>query len=297
MVMDLLFVIFYSIIGLNEEIGRMGMEYKNQKGFTLIELSIVVVVIALIVAGVVAGQSLVDASKKRSLITELNTLKANVVTFKLIYSALPGDMPNASDFWSGVTNGTGDGKVNPYSPANLENNLVPEDFLFGQHLTLAGLSTNNVYNLGATSSNALSAVGKELIESTSYSDVIYLFESDLGGEALFSANRRYLKKNNGQHHFFVGTYDDDFYINATYYSPVVYPLFTLSDMMQFEEKIDDGNRLTGIINGASVYVAFVDDADHPHPGDSAKCSPYDDTSNYYTDNIDTRWCIFIYKAI
>lgn len=37
--------------------------------------------------------------------------KTAIHTFKLTYEALPGDMSNALDFWTGVLNGNGDGNV------------------------------------------------------------------------------------------------------------------------------------------------------------------------------------------
>ena len=78
----------------------MNNSKQSQKtGFTLIELSIVVVVISLIVAGVVTGQSLVNQSKLRSFVSDMNLIRTSVNTFFQQYNALPGDMTNAYDFW------------------------------------------------------------------------------------------------------------------------------------------------------------------------------------------------------
>ena len=88
------------------------MIYKNSdkiniRGFTLIELSIVIVVIGLIVAGVVGGQSLVKQAKLRAVMSELGQFKIAVNAFKLEYNNIPGDMPRAFDYWgsqNGCTN-------------------------------------------------------------------------------------------------------------------------------------------------------------------------------------------------
>ncbi len=75
-------------------------EIKNSnKAFTLIELSIVIVIIALIVTGVIAGQSLVRQAKLRSVISESEQIKTAINTFKLQYSQLPGDFDNAFAYW------------------------------------------------------------------------------------------------------------------------------------------------------------------------------------------------------
>lgn len=93
----------------------------SDKGFSLIELSIVIVIIGLIVASVVGGAAIVRASKFRVLISDINKIEVAVNTFTLEYKALPGDMRNAKDYWSSCTddgsnqcNGDGDGKIEYY---------------------------------------------------------------------------------------------------------------------------------------------------------------------------------------
>ena len=61
----------------------------SKKGFTLLELSIVIVVIGLIVAGISAGQSLVRQASLKSLISERDQYTTAVNTYKLQYNALP----------------------------------------------------------------------------------------------------------------------------------------------------------------------------------------------------------------
>lgn len=69
------------------------------KGFTLIELSIVLVIIGLIVGGIVGGQSLIHSSKINGIIKEVNQYKTAIRAFELKYDTLPGDMRNAWDYW------------------------------------------------------------------------------------------------------------------------------------------------------------------------------------------------------
>lgn len=83
----------------------------GKRGFTLIELSVVIVIIGLIVAGIVAGQSLVEQAKFRSMISEINGYKSTINAFMLKYDAVPGDMDNATDYFSGVVNGDGNGRI------------------------------------------------------------------------------------------------------------------------------------------------------------------------------------------
>lgn len=72
----------------------------NNKGFTLVELSIVIVIIGLIVAGVTAGQSLVKQAQMRSIITEAQQISAAANAFKLQFDGVPGDITNGSSYWT-----------------------------------------------------------------------------------------------------------------------------------------------------------------------------------------------------
>ena len=63
------------------------MKHKIPKkyGFTLIELSIVIVIIGLIVGGVLVGRDLIRASQLRGLISEVEEFKTAANTFRLKY--------------------------------------------------------------------------------------------------------------------------------------------------------------------------------------------------------------------
>lgn len=81
-----------------------------QGGFTLVELSVVLVIIALIVGGITSGQALVKQAELRSIITDVATYKTAINAFKLKYGSLPADLRNATVYWGGVTaNGNGNG--------------------------------------------------------------------------------------------------------------------------------------------------------------------------------------------
>jgi prepilin-type N-terminal cleavage/methylation domain-containing protein len=72
---------------------------KLHKGFTILELSIVLVIVGLLVAGVLGGQEIIKAMKVNSVISKMNEVTAAANSFKLKYDSLPGDMPDASDYW------------------------------------------------------------------------------------------------------------------------------------------------------------------------------------------------------
>jgi prepilin-type N-terminal cleavage/methylation domain-containing protein len=67
----------------------------KRAGFTLLELSIVVVIVALLAAGVMVGKDLIQAAQVRSTLKQIEMINVAVNTFKGQYKCLPGDCATA----------------------------------------------------------------------------------------------------------------------------------------------------------------------------------------------------------
>jgi len=99
------------------------MQQNQRYGFTLIELSIVLVIIGLIIGGILIGKDMIEVAQLNKLQKDVVMLQAAVNTFKAKYNCLPGDCPNATDFFpagncdgsiesaTAVCNGDGDGVI------------------------------------------------------------------------------------------------------------------------------------------------------------------------------------------
>ncbi|HLN25138.1 MAG TPA: prepilin-type N-terminal cleavage/methylation domain-containing protein [Patescibacteria group bacterium] len=86
----------------------------NQRGFTLIELSIVLAIIGLLVGGVLKGQEMINGARLKTTVAQVDTFRAAVNTFQDKYSALPGDFSTCSTSianCNAATNGNGDGTI------------------------------------------------------------------------------------------------------------------------------------------------------------------------------------------
>ncbi len=74
----------------------------TKKAFSLVELSIVLVILGLLVGGVLSGQSLIRAAELRAATNEYSRYVTAVQSFRDKYFALPGDMNNATRFWGNL---------------------------------------------------------------------------------------------------------------------------------------------------------------------------------------------------
>jgi prepilin-type N-terminal cleavage/methylation domain-containing protein len=79
----------------------MSRKTDKRAAFTLIEISIVLVIIGLIVGGVLLGQDLIEGARMRAQISQLEKFDSAVTTFKLKYNALPGDVWSPTQFGLG----------------------------------------------------------------------------------------------------------------------------------------------------------------------------------------------------
>jgi prepilin-type N-terminal cleavage/methylation domain-containing protein len=70
---------------------------RAQRGFTLIEIAIVLVIIGLLLGGVLQGQQLIENSRVKSAVNDFNGIAAATFSYQDRYGRLPGDDPDAID--------------------------------------------------------------------------------------------------------------------------------------------------------------------------------------------------------
>jgi prepilin-type N-terminal cleavage/methylation domain-containing protein len=231
------------------------LKIKQKNGFSLIELSIVLVIIGLLIAGVTGGSQIVQGAKFSRLISEVGDLKSSVNAFKTTYQGLPGDITNAEDFWgctgdAGDCNGSGDGKIRYINTA--DPGETNESYRAWEQLFLSGLTKFN--STGAAelyngSSTYIGVIGNA-VPGSKYGKGGYSLFTDEAGAALvaMSINKLLIAFGNQAPN---GT------INGFTREVIISP----SDAFLLDRKYDDGLPEGGKIRGFEGPDVYADNFD------------------------------------
>ncbi len=208
-------------------------QFSRNSGFTLVELSIVLVIIGLIIGGVLVGQEMIKAAEMRNFTSRIDQTNAAINVFRGKVGYLPGDVPTARGTSLGITpapvatangngilegdTGTGDGERQLFWSQLAGQNLVP----VGPNGTGAGVA-----DVGATSAYPL-----------------------IGAVAAQGTGIGILSDTTGRNHYFMGvttsTTADFTFGNA----------FTPAKAAEIDFKLDNGEPSTGAVR---VYSSVAD---------------------------------------
>jgi prepilin-type N-terminal cleavage/methylation domain-containing protein len=108
---------------------------RSSAGFTLVEVAIVVLILALILAGVLVSGRLLESSRTKRLLADVEHLKAGYFGFFDRYHGLPGDYPRATtDIPLASVDGDGNGKIQSIAGGA----PVDEHIALWEHLSRSG---------------------------------------------------------------------------------------------------------------------------------------------------------------
>ena len=125
---------------------------KSSRGFTLVELSIVLVIIGLIIGGVLTGQQIIQNARINNAVNGIQAYQAQFQTYAQNYGTLPGDDPSALTRFpslgqsANAANGNNDGKVGTAVSfdTTATTGTATESLSVWAHLRAAGLVKNQV---------------------------------------------------------------------------------------------------------------------------------------------------------
>jgi hypothetical protein len=216
------------------------MRVRGQRGFTLLEIVILVLIVGLVVAAVLKGQEMITSGKVKRVAGQMDEVRAAFFGFEDRFRALPGDYALADvslNCGAPCPKGNGDSRIRE-NETPLPGGEVREDILVWTHLSGAGF-LHGEYRMApgttvATASNT---------PANPYSALIQIAFDGRYGMGSASMSHHNLKTG---------------------------PLLPIEVIAELDRKIDDGKPYDGTLQ-FSDYAA--DGAFGPAEGGPAACTP------------------------
>lgn len=280
------------------------------KGFTLLELSIVLVIIALVTGGIIAAKDIQRSSQLNDIIASTGEVRNAFQQFKDKFGYLPGDFPRATAIWGAAAGTTADGvdavcdasitaaTTSPAATCNGNGNgeigdndgqtaaRPTELYRTWQHLANAGL-IKGVYSGVSTSASGFSGAQS--------GTTVYGFKRPTTGMSVafaqtLSADTSTAWMTAGGNTLYIG---GDSSGSSTLTKPATSPL----ESYRMDVKIDDGRPATGVLTtqgnfnyfGSSSYCIAATAGERAAPANGANAGNNSSSAQYdiSNDSLDT----------
>ncbi len=109
------------------------MTKNSKKGFTLVELSIVLVIIGLLIGGILVAQSMIGTARIQAFVRQIGQFDAAIANYQTKFNGLPGDETSVSP------DGNNDGLIQSATA----NTMDGERGEFWNNLSTSGLKNEN----------------------------------------------------------------------------------------------------------------------------------------------------------
>lgn len=125
----------------------MKKNLNNQKGFTLVEIAIVMVIIGLLIGGVLKGQEMIKNAKVKRVTKQADEFRAAVISYQDRYAIYPGDdnVPVTHTGVAGLTAGNANGQVAAAEAPDLFMHLAAANLISGSYTTAVTSYPKNAF--------------------------------------------------------------------------------------------------------------------------------------------------------
>jgi len=164
----------------------------KNRGFTLIEIAIVLVIIGLLLGGVLKGQELINNARVKSFANDFRNIPVYIYSYQDRFRAIPGDDQQANTHVAGVNATTPAGTLNNGQINGAWNSATntDESCLFWSHIRLANLAPGaTTAACGAAGYYPVNASGGQIgVQSSNGFTTITLPTAMTGTYTICSAN-------------------------------------------------------------------------------------------------------------
>ena len=147
---------------------------KKRSAFSLIELSIVLIIIGLLIGAVTGGASLIKSAKLRSVMSESRNYNIVVRSFYVKYDDLPGDYGSAV---SGSATGNANGRIELVNSDNEPEGGIAWEQLINANITPAGYTPITADVSGATLSSQTPSGSSANIPASKFKGAGWAFDN------------------------------------------------------------------------------------------------------------------------
>lgn len=201
---------------------------KYSSGFTLVELSIVLVIIGILIGGILAARSMIETAQSQKFIRSIQQYDTLLNNYSVRFKYLPGDTNR-------------NGAIDTNDPTAAISNLYP---LGGE----IGLFWNQLSTIGLKNKNG--DAYPELYDGTVIERGVNLPDSSFGKNTVIVVLGGFNSYSQAVNYYIAADWraPDENFPNLLAYEPS----FTPAEALAIDKKIDDGGQNTGYVSGSGI---------------------------------------------